>query len=48
MKPIVGIGSNTKFGRVLKILRDCVVVEDSQGRKETVSFRKIEKSLKGN
>jgi hypothetical protein len=48
MKPIVGIGSNTKFGRVLKILRDGVVVEDSQGRKETVSFRKIEQSLKGN
>ena len=48
MKPIVGIGSNTKFGRFLKILRDGVVVEDSQGRKETVSFRKIEKSLKGN
>ena len=48
MKPIVGVGSNTKYGRVLKILRDGVVVEDSQGRKETVSFRKIEKSLKGN
>ena len=48
MKPIVGIGSNTKYGRVLKILRDGVVVEDSQGRKETVSFRKIEQSLKGN
>jgi len=48
MKPVVGIGSNTKFGRVLKILRDGVVVEDSQGRKETVSFRKIEQSLKGN
>ena len=48
MKPIVGIGSNTKFGRVLKILRDGVVVEDSQGRKETVSFRKVEQSLKGN
>ena len=47
MKPIIGIGSNTKFGRVLKILRDGVVVEDSQGRRETVSFRRIEKSLKG-
>ena len=48
MKPIVGIGSNTKYGRVLKILRDGVVVEDGQGRKETVSFRRIENSLKGN
>ena len=48
MKPIIGIGSNTKYGRVLKILRDGVVVEDGQGSKETVSFRKIEKSLKGN
>jgi hypothetical protein len=47
MKPIVGIGSNTKFGRVLKILRDGVVVEDGQGRKETVSFRRVENSLKG-
>mgnify|MGYP000858252011 FL=1 len=47
MKPTVGIGSNTKFGRVLKILRDGVVVEDGQGRKETVSFRRIENSLKG-
>ena len=42
MKPIVGIGSNTKYGRVLKILRDGVVVENGHGRKETVSFRKIE------
>ena len=47
MKPIVGIGSNTKFCRVLKILRDGVVVEDGQGRKETVSFRRVENSLKG-
>ena len=47
MKPVIGIGSNTKFGRVLKILEDGVVVEDSQGRKETVSFRRVEKSLKG-
>ena len=47
MKPIVGIGSNTKYGRVLKILRDGVVVENGQGVKETVSFRKIENQLKG-
>jgi len=47
MKPVIGIGSNTKFGRVLKILKDGVVVEDSRGRKETVSFRRVEKSLKG-
>jgi sRNA-binding protein len=45
MKPIVGIGSNTKFGKVLKILKDGVVVENSQGVRETVSFRRIEKSL---
>ncbi len=48
MKPLIGIGSNTKYGRVLKILRDGVVVENSRGEKDTVSFRKIEKSLKGN
>jgi len=47
MKPIVGIGSNTKYGRVLKILRDGVVVENNHGRRETVSFRKIENQLKG-
>ena len=47
MKPLVGIGSNTKYGRVLKILRDGVVVENGQGVKETVSFRKIENQLKG-
>ena len=47
MTPVGGIGSNTKFGRVLKILRDGVVVENSQGVKETVSFRRVEKSLKG-
>jgi|TARA_B100001094_G_scaffold297384_1_gene320392 hypothetical protein len=48
MKPVVGIGSNTKFGRVLKILKDGVVVENSRGEKDTVSFRKVEASLKGN
>ena len=48
MKPVIGIGSNTKYGRVLKILRDGVVVDNSRGEKDTVSFRKIEKSLKGN
>ena len=47
MKPVVGIGSNTKYGRVLKIQRDCVVVENGRGERETVSFRKIEKTLKG-
>ena len=47
MKPVVGIGSTTKYGRVLKILRDGVVVENGQGRRETVSFRRIENSLKG-
>ena len=48
MKPLIGIGSNTKYGRVLKILRDGVVVENGRGEKDTVSFRKIEKQLKGN
>ena len=48
MKPVVGIGSNTKYGRVLKILKDGVVVENSRGEKSTLDFRKIEKSLKGN
>ena len=48
MKPVVGRGSNTKYGRVLKILKDGVVVENSRGEKDTVSFLKIEKSLKGN
>ena len=37
MKPVVGIGSNTKFGRVLKILKDGVVVENSRGEKDIVS-----------
>ena len=48
MKPVVGIGSNTKYGRVLKIQSNGVVVENSRGEKDTVSFSKIEKSLKGN
>ena len=47
MKPVVGIGSNTKYGRVLKIQSNGVVVENSRGEKDTVSFRKIENSLKG-
>ena len=47
MKPVVGIGSNTKYGRVLKILKDGVVVENGQGVRDTVSFRKIENQLKG-
>ncbi len=47
MKPVVGIGSNTKYGRVLKIQSNGVVVENSRGERDTVSFRKIENSLKG-
>jgi hypothetical protein len=47
MKPVVGIGSNTKYCRVLKIQRDGVVVENGRGERETVSFRKIENQLKG-
>jgi hypothetical protein len=45
MKPIVGIGTETKFGKVVKISRDGVTV-DRQGVKEVVSFQRIEKSLK--
>jgi hypothetical protein len=45
MKPIVGIGSETKFGKVVKISREGVTV-DRQGVKEVVSFQRIEKSLK--
>ena len=48
MKPVVCIGSNTKYGRVLKIQSNGFVVENSRWEKDTVSFRKIEKSLKGN
>ena len=47
MKPVIGIGSNTKYGRVLKVQHDGVVVENSRGERETVSFRKIESTLKG-
>tara|TARA_B100001559_G_C16410968_1_gene580374 strand:+ start:475 stop:621 length:147 start_codon:yes stop_codon:yes gene_type:complete len=47
MEPVVGIGSNTKYGRVIKIQSNGVVVENRQGVKETVSFRKIENQLKG-
>lgn len=45
MKPIVGIGTETKFGKVVKISRDGVTVE-RQGVKEVVSFQRVEKSLK--
>lgn len=45
MKPIVGIGSETKFGKVVKISCDGVTV-DRQGVKEVVSFQRVEKSLK--
>lgn len=47
MKPVIGIGSNTKYGRVLKILRNGVVVENGRGERDTLSFRKVENSLKG-
>ncbi len=45
MKPIVGIGTETKYGKVVKISRDGVTV-DRQGVKEVVSFQRVEKSLK--
>ena len=44
MKPIVGIGTETKFGTVVSIRHNYVVVE-SQGVKDKVSFREIEKSV---
>ena len=47
MKPVIGIGRNTKYGRVLKILKDSVVVENGRGEKDKVSFRRIESTLKG-
>ena len=45
MKPIVGIGTETKFGKVVKISREGVTV-DRQGVKEVDSFQRVEKSLK--
>ena len=47
MKPVVGIGSNTKYGRVLKIQSNGVVLENSRGEKEVVSLLKNENQLKG-
>ena len=44
MKPIVGIGTETKFGTVVSIHNDYVVV-DRQGVKDKVSFRRIEKTV---
>jgi len=46
MKPIVGIGSQTKYGKVVKISREGVTVE-RQGVREVVSLQRIEKSLRG-
>ena len=47
MKPVVGIGSNTKYGKVVEVCNGHVVVKDGQGVKGNVSFRKIENQLKG-
>lgn len=44
MKPIVGIGTQTKFGTVVSVHHDYIVVE-SQGAKDRVSFREIENSV---
>ena len=44
MKPIVGIGTETKFGTVVSIHNDYVVV-DRQGVKDKVSFRRIEMTV---
>lgn len=41
---LVGIGTETKLGKVVKISRDGVTV-DRQGVREVVSFRRVEKSL---
>jgi len=35
------IGSNTKFGRIIAIRRDGVIVEDGQGRRKRISFKKL-------
>lgn len=43
MKPVVGIGSETRFGKVVEVHNGHVVVEDKKGVKGTVSFRRIEK-----
>jgi len=43
MKPVVGIGSDTKYGKVVEVCNGHVVVEDEKGVKGTVSFRRIEK-----
>lgn len=43
MKPVVGIGSDTKYGKVVEVHNGHVVVEDEKGVKGTVSFRRIEK-----
>ena len=48
MKPVVGIGSSTKYGKVVEVCNGHVVVKDSQGVKGNVSFRRIEKSLEEN
>ncbi len=43
MKPVIGIGSETRFGKVVEVHNGHVVVEDKKGVKGTVSFRRIEK-----
>ncbi len=43
---IVGIGTELALGKVLKIMRDGVLV-DRQGKKVTVTFSQVEKEVFG-
>ncbi len=43
---IVGIGTQLKLGKVVKITRDGVVV-DRQGKKVNVTFSQVEKEVFG-
>lgn len=43
---IVGIGTQLKLGKVVKITREGVVV-DSQGKKVTVTFSQVESEVFG-
>lgn len=43
---VVGIGTELKLGKVLKILKDSVLV-DRQGKKVAVTFSQVEKEVFG-
>ncbi len=42
------IGSNTKFGRIIKVCRDGVICEDKRGDKRKVSFKRFKDHHKHN